>query len=110
MNTTIQTRPSGITVLGWKAVKKNTLLGFMTVRLPSGLIITDITVHVLNGKTWVSLPGKPMLDRDGQAMRDPVTGKPKFTKILEWADKATADRFSAAVITALEAEHPEALS
>ncbi len=109
MNTTTQTRLSGITVLGWKLVKKSTLLGFVTVRLPSGLIVSDITVHSSAGKTWVNLPGKPMLDRDGQAMRDPATGKPKFTKILEWANKATADKFSTAVIAALEAEHPGAM-
>jgi hypothetical protein len=37
------------------------------------------------------------------------TGKPEYARVLKWRDKATADKFSAAVIKLLLARHPGAL-
>ncbi|WP_052215206.1 hypothetical protein [Belnapia sp. F-4-1] len=108
MSTTTQTRP-GLVLISCKLRVQNSLRCFAGVRLPNGLAIHDIAVHTSNGKSWVNLPSKPMVDRDGQVMRDPTTGKPKYTPILEWPDRATADRFSVAVIDAIEAQHPGAV-
>lgn len=99
----------GIEIVEWKSMRRNSLLGFATVRLRMGLIIADITIHSSNGKRWASLPSRPMVDRDGNAMRDRATGKIRYSPILNWSDRDTADRFSAAVITALEAAHPQDL-
>jgi hypothetical protein len=102
-------RPAGLAIVGWKPMPRNSLRGFADIKLPSGLIIREAVVHNTNGRAWVNLPGKPMVDRDGQAVRDPATGKLKYAALLEWSDRAVADRFSAAVIDAIEAQHPGAV-
>ena len=99
----------GITLVEWKLLARNTLRGFATVTLPSGLTIRDVSVHASNGKHWASLPSKPIIGTDGVAKRDETTGKIRYTPLLEWPDRATADRFSAAVIDAIEAQHPGAV-
>ncbi len=107
--TETKTRPAGLAVLGWKPMRKNTLRGFAVVRLSSGLTIHNVAVHTSSGCSWASLPSKPMLDADGAAKRDKATGRIKYLPILEWPDRATADRFSATVIDAIEAQHPGAI-
>ena len=99
----------GITLVDWKLLACNTLRGFATVALPSGLTIRDVAVHTSNGKSWASLPSKPILGSDGVAQRDQNTGKIRYTPLLEWPDRATSDRFSTAVIDAVEAKHPGAV-
>jgi hypothetical protein len=96
-------------MVAWKAVQKNSLRGFADIRLSNGLTIHDISIHTANGRAWASLPSKPMLGADGVAKRDDTTGKVKYVPILEWPDRQTADRFSAAVIDAIEAQHPGAV-
>jgi hypothetical protein len=100
---------SGVALIEFKPMHKNSLRGFATVRLRSGLTIHDVTVCASSGKAWASLPSKPMIDRDGQVLRDRETGKVRYAPILEWADRQTADRFSGAVVEAVEARHPGAV-
>src|SRR4051812_10173887 len=91
---------------GWVEIGKKTLRGKVSVTLPNGLTINEVTIHNLNGKTWASLPSKPMIGRDGQQMVDAKTGKPRYVPLMSWPDRATSDRFSEAVISAVEALHP----
>jgi hypothetical protein len=91
----------------WHAVTKNTLRGFCSVELPSGLQIDDIAVHVRGGKAWVSFPARPMLDADGrQVMRD---GRPQYISMIRWRTRDLADRFSAAVIELVRNAYHDAL-
>ena len=99
--------PMPVALLGWKAMRKNTLRGFASIRLGRSLIIEDITVHASNGKRWVGMPGKPITDQTGNAKRDD-TGKIKYVSILRWTDREAQDRFSEAVIAAVERENPGA--
>jgi hypothetical protein len=91
----------------FKPLTKGALIGFATVRLPNGLTITDCAVCASHGKTWASLPSKPLLDRDGRHTAD-ESGKKRYAPILSWGDRATADRWSAAVIELVRAAHPDA--
>jgi DNA-binding cell septation regulator SpoVG len=100
---------AAITISDWKPLRKGALRGFCTATLPSGMVIYEISVLVSNGKPWCSPPSKPMIDRDGRAMLDDA-GKRRYSKIIEFTTKDTRDRFSDAVIAALVAAHPEALS
>jgi hypothetical protein len=100
---------AGIAIIAWKPLTKNTLRGFAAVRLRNGLLINDVTVHTSHGKAWASLPSKPIVGADGQAQRDRETGKLRYVPILEWPDRSVADRFSAAVIDAIEAQYPGAV-
>jgi hypothetical protein len=82
--------------------------GFATVELPIGLKLIDCPVLVTDGKAWVSLPSKPVLDREGRQKTD-INGKPAFTATLEWRSRELSDRFSVAVIAAIRGVYPSAL-
>src|SRR4051812_33969391 len=92
----------------FKPVFKGTLRGFATVRLLIGLVIADIPVCTSHGKTWASLPSKPILDADGRYMVD-ASGKKRYASILQWSDRATANRWSANIVALVRAAHPDAL-
>ena len=101
---------SALTLVEWRPLVKNTLRGFATVRLRNGLTVHDVVVHTTHNRAWAALPSKPMLDRSGTPMRDSATNKIRYVPILEWPDKETANRFSAAVVNAIEAQYPGATS
>lgn len=96
-----------ISLLGWKAMQKNSLRGFASVRVGKSLVIEDCPVHCSNGKRWAALPSKPLIDKDGLAQRDPA-GKIKYVPLIKWTDRDASDRFSEGVIAAVEREHPGA--
>ena len=86
----------------WKAVERNTLRGFCSLHLPSGLVLRDCSVHRHpEGREWVGLPGKPQMDRDGQPRRDPSTGKLLYSAIIEIPDRDTREKFQAAALAAV---------
>lgn len=92
----------------WKPRQQNTLLGFATVRLPSGMRLHDVSVHMKSGKAWASPASKPQIDRNGAAIRGD-DGKVKYLPIVSFETKTIGDRFSVAVIEALRLAHPDAL-
>ena len=96
-------------ILEWRPLRKNSLLGFAKVELPSGLVINDVTVLTSERGLWASPPSKPMVDRNGVTMKDP-SGKLRYVQVIEFVSKETRNRFSSAVIEALRAVHPEALA
>ncbi len=98
-----------ISLIAWKPMRKNTLLGFATVRIGAALSVKDVSVHTKNGKRWASFPSKPIIDRDGNTQRRD-DGRVQYVPVLEWLDRDTADRFSNGVIAAIEREHPGATS
>jgi len=93
----------------WRPLAKNTLRGFARVRLPEGILLHDVAVHVRDGKAWASPPGRPAIGRDGAHIRD-AAGKPSFTPTITFTSRADADAFSAAIIDAVRARHPEVLA
>jgi hypothetical protein len=98
-----------VVLLGWKPLERNSLRGFASIRLGATLKIHDVAVHRHeNGRCWAQLPAKPMLQTDGSVKRNP-DGKIQYVPLLEWSDRAASDRFSEAVIAAIEAEHPGAI-
>jgi hypothetical protein len=98
-----------VQLLDWKPIIRNTLRGFASIRLGASLKIHDIALHRhVNGRCWAQLPSKPMLAQDGSVMRNP-DGKIKYQPMLEWIDRPSSDRFSEAVIEAIEALHPGAV-
>jgi hypothetical protein len=106
-----QTRPataekqgSRLRLLEWRPMVRNTLRGFASVELPSGLTIADISVHVSHGKRWASLPARPQITSDGTVRRGD-DGKIAYSPVLKWRSRELQDGFSAAVVRAVEAEH-----
>jgi hypothetical protein len=102
-------RSMPVVLLGWKPLRRNTLQGFASIRLGATLKIHDVAVHRHeNGRRWAQLPAKPILQADGSVKRD-GSGKVQYAPLLEWSDRAASDRFSEAVIEAIEAQHPGAV-
>lgn len=90
-----------IDVVEFKSFQKNTLQGFLTVRIiEMDMIVTDLTVHAQNDKRWIGLPGKPQLDRDGKVITS--GGKAQYVNILKFASRQASDAFRDAVLKAFD--------
>jgi DNA-binding cell septation regulator SpoVG len=88
---------SAFEISNWKPIVKGALRGFFSVALPSGMVLHDCTAYEKDGKRWVNGPSKSFTAKDGK-----VTYKP----LVDFADKATRDKFSASVLAALDAHVP----
>jgi hypothetical protein len=92
----------------WRALRRNTLLGFAAVTIQElRLTIKDIAVHEKNNRRWAQLPARPQV-KDGKAITDPDTGKVQYFPLLAFTDRAVADAFSNAVVTAILKHEPRA--
>jgi len=79
-------------VLNWRAFSKGSLRGFFTVVLPSGMRIHDCSLFEKDGSRWVNGPLHSFTSN----------GKTTHKTLVEFVDKKTAGRFSAAVLAALD--------
>jgi hypothetical protein len=93
--------PRTVQASDWKTVERNTLRGFCTLKLPSGLIIRECTWHVKDDSEWIGLPSRPQLDKDGNTRRDTATGRPLYVPVVEIAGKDARARFQAAALQAV---------
>jgi hypothetical protein len=92
----------------WTPRHSNTLHGFADIVLEqTRLRVRDVALHQKGEHRWAQLPGRPMLDRDGVALRED-TRKIKYSTILQFTDREAADGFSRAVIAAVLAKFPTA--
>jgi hypothetical protein len=91
----------------FKPIRRNSLLGFCRIRMPSGVIFHDVGVHFSHGSFWAIPASKPQMGRDGTQLRA-KDGKPLWVPIVTFATKELRDRFSVVVVGALRASHPEA--
>jgi hypothetical protein len=96
---------SAFVIEEFSAVTKNTLRGFAKIRMPSGMIVADVSIHVRDGRAWASPPSKPRLDRDGQQMRD-ADGRALWVPIITFANREQRDRWSDAAIAAVRQSYP----
>src|SRR5690242_2445521 len=95
-----------ITVSEWKPRQSGSLRGFCTVQLPSGMILHEVSIHARNGSWWASPASKPMIGKDGTALRD-ADGKTRNAPVVSFDNKQTRDRLSQSVVEALHRAHPE---
>jgi DNA-binding cell septation regulator SpoVG len=93
-------KPAGVSgghrellVTSWKAVEKNTLRGFVSFTLPSGLVIHNVSLHEKNGVRWIGLPGRRYTKDDGTASYSPV---------VEFANNDAREHFRAAALRAVD--------
>jgi len=82
----------GVVIRAWRVHKKNTLEGFLTVALPSGMILHDLTLHQRDEKQWIGMPAREWENNQGEK---------QYSRIIEFVDRAAADRFQVAVLEAL---------
>lgn len=88
--------------------RANTLRGFLTVRLPSGLVLHDVTLHQGEDGCWVGMPSKPMLDADGNVVRD-ERGRIRYVNLINFSTRARRNALSQQILAAVQAKYPEAL-
>lgn len=88
----------------WRPLERNTLQGFVTLELPSGLVLRECAFHrAASGAEWIGLPGRPQLDRGGRQRKDPSTGKALYVPVVEITGKDARERFQAAALKAVHA-------
>src|SRR4051794_15599623 len=90
----------GFVVESFTPIAKNSLVGFATVRAPSGLIFVDVAVHRKGDAVSASPASNSMLDRNCTQMRD-TAGKLRWTPIVSFSDRQVRDRWSNGAIEAL---------
>jgi DNA-binding cell septation regulator SpoVG len=74
-----------------------TQLAFLSVELPSGMIVNDIRLMVgAKGRRWLAMPSQKRTDGTG------------WSDFVEFRDKATRDRFQEPILAVAQREHPEA--
>jgi hypothetical protein len=78
------------------------MLEFCAVELVSGMVINNLRLMTGKSGPWGAMPAQKQLDRDGQPRAD-VNGRSIYSQLIELRDRATGDRFSAMVISLLEA-------
>ncbi len=93
----------------FRPLQRNSLLGFATVEMPSGMILHDCGVYQKEGNVWASPPSKPMIGRDGAKVTD-RDGRAVYKPIIEFTTKDVRDKWSTAVIDALRQSHPDVLN
>lgn len=84
-----------IEIVDFRTHEKNTLKGFVTVRLTNvGLEVRDLALHQKNGKRWLQLPSKPYQKPDGSK---------GWSYIISFYEKDRYNQFQAVALKALDA-------
>jgi hypothetical protein len=85
--------PQDFCVSNWRAQEKNTLRTFLTLTLPSGLVLHNCSLHSQDGQQWIGLPARPYHAIDGSV---------RYAPIVEFASKETHVRFQSAALLAVK--------
>jgi hypothetical protein len=93
MKSTAETATSAFRVRSWSPFSKNTLIGFLSLEMPSGLVINDVCLHSKNGSKWVSLP----------ARQYELNGEKRWTPYVEFNDRECRESFQQLAIAAVDA-------
>ena len=84
---------SSVKIENFKPHVKNTLFGFVDVRLPCGLTICGVTLHRKDGSRWCGMPAREYLKDDGTKSWLPV---------IKFDSRQTADKFRDEVFAAYD--------
>jgi hypothetical protein len=82
-----------ITITNWQPRIKNTLRGFFSARLASGMVLHHLQLHEKSESRWVGLAAREWTDEQGVK---------QYAKLIEFCDRATADKFQGTVLAALD--------
>ena len=96
-------------LLSFRPLNKNGLRGFATVELSIGLRLIDLPIFVGANGPWAALPRKAKLDAE-RRQKTGADGRPVFEPVADWSSRDLADKFSAAVVDLVRAQHPGALA
>ena len=88
-------------LLVWQAYRNpaGTLLEFLSVELPSGLVVRNLRLMVgPKGRRFIAMPAIKQTDSAGQN---------QWSDILDFRDRAARDRFQEPILALLRRVHPE---
>jgi hypothetical protein len=95
-----QAKPAGVSgghrelqASNWKAIEKNTLRGFASLKLPCGLIIHNCSLHEQNGSRWIGMPGGRYQKADGETAYAPA---------VEFSDRESREEFRISALRAID--------
>ena len=93
--TSSQKSPSGIAVTEWRPLRKgDSLQGFLTLVLPSGMVLHDCTYHERSdGARWIGLPARQYEKDDGSK---------SWVRLIDFRDRPIRDRFQRDALAALD--------
>jgi hypothetical protein len=96
------------TLISFSPQTSGTLRGFARVRFPAfdGVEVEGISIHISGDRCWASPPGRPWIE-GGELVRDPGTGKPKYSQVLYFANHGARSRWSDSVVALIRQHHPE---
>lgn len=87
-----------------------TMLGYVDVQLPSGMIINGCKLMVgPNGKHWIATPSEKATNKDGSPKLN-AAGKQVWVQTVDFVDSGARNRFCDLILEALRREHPDALN
>jgi hypothetical protein len=89
------TKEAEFEVVEYRALAKGeSLQGFLSLRLPSGMVIRDLSYHERSdGARWISMPARRYKKADGTAA---------YTPIIDFASKEARNRFQELARAALD--------
>jgi hypothetical protein len=82
--------------------------GFCRIRFSSGIEISEIAVHIANGKAWAAPPSKPWVKDNSLVFDD--DGKIKYQPLISFVSNEKRSHWSRTVIDAVRTAHPEVFS
>jgi hypothetical protein len=92
-------------ITDFKSVRAGPMIGLADVTLPSGMILHRCGIFIKDGKAWAAPPSKQVIGRDGSVQKT-VDGKTRYEPTVSFVDRATQERWSAAVVEAVRRAHP----
>jgi DNA-binding cell septation regulator SpoVG len=84
---------NGFIIENFKAMNSGALRGFLSVTTPAGMKLHRCSLYEKDGNRWVAGPSRQY----------EVGGQKKYEPLVEFVDRETRDKFSRAVIVALDA-------
>jgi hypothetical protein len=100
---------SALTVSDFKPIASGAMVGFVDTHQPSGTTFHRCGIFQKDGRVWATPPSKQVIGRDGTVQRT-ADGKTRYEPTVSFVDRATQERWSAAVIAALRLAHPDVLA
>jgi hypothetical protein len=83
-----------ITVSNWKPLNNQAMRGFLTLTLPSGVVIHNCQLLEAGGRRWVGLPARRFLAADGKVHYEPI---------IEFTTRKAHRNFARLALAAVEA-------
>jgi hypothetical protein len=76
----------------WRPFEKNTLRGFLSLELPSGMILHGCTLNQKGESRWIGLPAKEYLKGSERA----------WSPLIEFTDRDVRESFQALALEAID--------